>query len=618
MAMILYSDHVENSVSFDLNCISGYCPNSILEKAKNQRDVNKFFCSDQVANNFILLDNEIKIEKDDTRVSQFSHTIFNLVECLAKLVRCHRYHQRDNDIKCTVFPAGSFPQNVKIETLDEFDFVFVLESESESPNIDDWVELLLFGDTRSLAKEIGRVLRKCVNENDFVETNLLQKDHCVNLIISWICPHKHNHSLSVDIAISVKTSTKLQDFFRKVNFPLTGTPFENSIDKNDNVYWNSELNGDIPNGRIDTNIFDKQLFDKCDDISPNIKLCFRLVKFICAHTFPYNYKGKKCQFKKEEVRYHKPEYSSFILKQLLYKEVNKFPSREHWKNVDICTRLASILENFVSGHSINELIAGDFDKGEKSILGEQGKLFRKVLTGLIEFLHKSGVKNFPKPKMQRNSNEIVLVASEVIMKANESAVKYLYNTWCDEGFSFYKFGLFEPTLMENSVFCGIYQAFHRVIDDVKKVDLVAYSEYDLQNFLSLVNASIITKEDTDSGNYKRKVDSFNQMLEFYGVLPKEVFDPELEIPYKDLPKPARLIKKAEILKQISWEKAGAIYKNPQELSTLQLTKNESMIQSILESAEHWSESIEYRLLLVKLSFQEFWLLASLNYIENIK
>lgn len=80
---------------------------------------------------------------------------------------------------------------------------------------------------------------------------------------------------------------------------------------------------------------------------------------------------------------------------------------------------------------------------------------------------------------------------------------------------------------------------------MKKVDLVPFSEYDLQNFLSLVNASTITKEDMNSGNYKRKLNSFNQMLEFYRVLPKEVFDPKLEIPYQDLPRPTRLIKKAE-------------------------------------------------------------------------
>ena len=269
------------------------------------------------------------------------------------------------------------------------------------------------------------------------------------------------------------------------------------------------------------------------------------------------------------------------------------------------------------------MIAGDFPEGEKSTLGGQGKLFQNVLTGLIEFLHKSEVKSFSKPKMLSNINEIVLVASAIIVKASESAVKTLYgtwcgDTWCDENFSFYKFGLFAPRLIENSIFCGIYQTFDGVIDDVKKVDLAGYSEYELQKFLSLVNVSIITKEDTDVGNYTRKLNSFNQILEFYGIPLKEVFDPKLDISYEYLPKPTKLIKRAEILMQISWEKAGAIYKNPQELSTLQLPKNASMIQSILKSGEHWNESTEYRLLFVKISFQECWLLASLNYIENIK
>ena len=75
----------------------------------------------------------------------------------------------------------------------------------------------------------------------------------------------------------------------------------------------------------------------------------------------------------------------------------------------------------------------------------------KVLTGLIEFLHKNGVKHFLKPKMQSNSLKIVLVASEVTVRAKESAVEALYDTWCDEDYSFYKSGLFERTLIENNV-----------------------------------------------------------------------------------------------------------------------------------------------------------------------
>ena len=220
MAIILYSDHVEHSLSSNLLAISAHHPSSILIKAKDQRDLNKIICRDQVRNDFILLSNKIKIEKDDARVSQFSHRIFNFIECIAKLVRCHKYQQTGNDNNYTVFPTGSFPQNLKIETLDEFDFAFFLESELKSPNIDEWAKLFIFNYNDLLADEIERLLRTCVNENGFVEMNLLQKRHCANLIMSWICPCKHKHSLSIDIAITVKTSTKLQDFLKKLIFPL--------------------------------------------------------------------------------------------------------------------------------------------------------------------------------------------------------------------------------------------------------------------------------------------------------------------------------------------------------------------------------------------------------------
>ena len=59
--------------------------------------------------------------------------------------------------------------------------------------------------------------------------------------------------------------------------------------------------------------------------------------------------------------------------------------------------------------------------------------------------------------------------------------------------------------------------------------------------------------------------------------------------YKFPPNPTKLIKKAEVLKQISWEKAGTIYKNQQDFLTLQLTKNESMIKSILESISEYNQ-----------------------------
>ena len=58
MAIILYSDHVEHSLSSIRLAISMHCPISILQKAKYQRGLNKLIRRDQVENDFILLDNE--------------------------------------------------------------------------------------------------------------------------------------------------------------------------------------------------------------------------------------------------------------------------------------------------------------------------------------------------------------------------------------------------------------------------------------------------------------------------------------------------------------------------------------------------------------------------------
>ena len=59
------------------------------------------------------------------------------------------------------------------------------------------------------------------------------------------------------------------------------------------------------------------------------------------------------------------------------------------KNVDIHARLASFLEDFVSSHSFKELIAEHHqNRGLTDV--SSGKLFQKVLTGLIGFFQKSG------------------------------------------------------------------------------------------------------------------------------------------------------------------------------------------------------------------------------------
>ena len=89
---------------------------------------------------------------------------------------------------------------------------------------------MIFGDTFLLGNAIERILWKCVNENQFVEINVFQKKYCVNLVISRIFPLKHKSTVSLDIVVSVKMTTKVQEFFREYNSILKCTSFKKSTD----------------------------------------------------------------------------------------------------------------------------------------------------------------------------------------------------------------------------------------------------------------------------------------------------------------------------------------------------------------------------------------------------
>ena len=108
----------EEKVLENLVNITSFCPSVILSNEQKRRDLNQFSCDDLRANDFIKLDNKIYIDKDDKDVSKFGDAMFNWVDSLCDLIRYIH-----NDLNFTVIPGGSFPLNVKVENLNEFDYV---------------------------------------------------------------------------------------------------------------------------------------------------------------------------------------------------------------------------------------------------------------------------------------------------------------------------------------------------------------------------------------------------------------------------------------------------------------------------------------------------------------
>ena len=73
-------------------------------------------------------------------------------------------------------------------------------------------------------------------------------------------------------------------------------PFEDSVNVNEKMYWScslSNLEGDY--GRPDTNIFDKQIFERCDGISLKIRLRYRVLKLFRDYFLSCFVGGKFCQ-----------------------------------------------------------------------------------------------------------------------------------------------------------------------------------------------------------------------------------------------------------------------------------------------------------------------------------
>ena len=186
---------------------SKFCPSSILEKAKRRRNSNKLLRRSSPPNEFVYMDDIIKIDKDDEKIKLCFNTVCRCVETVAECVE-HFFQ----DCSCSIRPAGSFPLNLKIETIDEFDFALkqdktgscIINHNVLVPNFDNSVFV-------NIIKYIF-CTSNCDKLSNY-KVNLLRKTRAVNIKLSWTCSTGHEHSVSLDLALDLKASTTVQEFF---------------------------------------------------------------------------------------------------------------------------------------------------------------------------------------------------------------------------------------------------------------------------------------------------------------------------------------------------------------------------------------------------------------------
>ena len=603
--------------------IASFCPDVILSDAAKRRDLDQLLCDDPRANEFIKLDYKIYIDKDDKDIKKFEDAIFDWVTSLCDLIKAMH-----NDLNFTVIPAGSFPLNVKVGNLDEFDYVLSWENKAEIAKIQEISgkgHMLLPRLRQAILYVINVVLVKSEKKLNLSDIQFMRKAHAINIQFSSMCSSSHKHSVSIDLAILVRTSTTIQEYFSQIDFPLKGTPFEDSVDINEKMYWNCAL--DIGFDRPDTNIFDKPMLETCDRISPNIRLCYRVLKFIRDYFFPCFAKKGFNLFTYCHVKYLKATCSSYLLKQVLFHEVIEFPSSDHWNNSFIHLRIASMQQRISKDYPN---LFDDNKHGSRFMY--QTDAFSPVKTNIMLWLY-NGCETI---SLQRRSmlNEwgectYVLLENKILVTLPKFSFIEL-EICIHPSFEIIMFKSFRPLLLHNKISIGLSEAFLDIVESMDHVDLTSFSDADVGEILILLRLFVVTRKEICCSNYLNKLNNFQKMLYMYEKSCFVAFNQllELECAYsvnsRDIPLyktmkekiPSAFITLEVIFTSITWEERSFIskYLYQSEPGAYREKGSKTMIQSLDKVIDAFKKSFVHGSRIQA----HLWLLVSISTLRNLK
>ena len=620
----------EKKVLENLGNIASFCPSVILSDARKKRGLNQL-CDDPRANEFIKLDCEIYIDQDDKDVKKFGDAIFVWVSSFCDLIR-----YLHNDLNFTVIPSGSFPLNVKIENLNEFDYVLAWENragvakvqEFSDENFDLRQGKLMYP---ALVDVLKTVLVKSKKNINLSGINLMVKRHAINIRFSWLCSSNHKHSVSIDLALAIETSSTIQEYFSHVKCVLKGTPFEESIDINEKIYWNCcYYNG---YGRADTNIFDKQIFETCYVISPNVRLCYRVLKFIRNYFLPGFVGTSFCKLAECHVNYFNNSFSSYSLKQALFREVIEFPSSDHWKNGLIHVRLASMMQKLLRYYPDPDI----FDtRNKNSALRDITDAFTPILTNMMQWLY-DGCERISVPRRSKlsvcNEGIIVLLENKILVSVPQRLLGTyeILDLLLDSQVIMFK--PFRPLVFQNKILGGLYEAFSDNIESMEHVDLTSFSHEDAGQIVFMLRFFTIAKKEIDSNNYSKKLNSFKKMLlmhrlSFYDIFQRfqkleryySIKSTDVSL-YKTMKEkmPSIFTSLETIFACITWEERGYIsrslddrygrYKEG-EVSKTMKQLSDGVIDLFINSPKEYTGCWGRR--------QTLWILVSINTVKKLK
>ena len=415
-----------------------------------------------------------------------------------------------DNIRFRVIPAGSFPLNLKIGEPDEFDFVLEYEVQCLPKKLENMV-------VRPILHTFYTHIRDILDNCDILA---IEKNHAVNVIIFWSCHCEQEHAVHIDLAFSTKTEITVEDYLKDLGLPLRGTLFENCLDRNQNVYMN--LGSSDSTHRIDTNLFDKCFFSLCDKLSPNIKMTYRILKYIRDLLFPKHRKYLRQHEKTIESDY----FSSFFLKQFLLTEVINFSSSSSWREDKIHLRLSSIFSNIQKmlqepsySTKFHAVLVDIFGEEFTVVTNRQmDSVTNLILTDIILWLKQGCKKVIHSFTPATEGFEVVNINNMIVKMKNASFHLGEYDDRKVYVFKSVK-GLASTNLSR-----WIFREFYEVINNLVQLDLRFCDKSDRDITLLLILDKIINKNDVESKQYLRKIATFKEILQFCNIKLEDAYN----------------------------------------------------------------------------------------------
>ena len=565
-------NYIVEEVKESLGDIGRYCPNYIVRNAREKGNTMKKPANKELSNLFIQLDNELKVDIEDEQIKEFSETILKFVKGIAQFI------ELSSGLKFKINPAGSFPLGNKIEHIDEFDFVLEWNDIPKSLTEFSVKEIGNLYFRRGPLKYypgilIRELLLKCQNVDNITIKTLIQKTFAMNLVISWECSYCHKHEISLDLAVSLKSKNTIHKYLEIMELSFKGTAFEGTIkshefahhcfpfvkeDKPDRIFQ------PFKECRIDTNYFDKCIFDRCDKISPNIKLSFRITKFICSKIFPRCCKNYKCVLQRTDVCEFEPLISSYVLKQLLLREVIEFPSSKDWSVALIHLRVISLLKRLQNVSDINDILN---PLEVKDIRIEKNKFIFEYFDTWIFKLISWFQNGFPERsedltilrEAKNGSKQLWVLRNVLIITTNEPKI-----LWPEDQIIYptFKLCISETRSETGNKKNFIYDIYNEIISDMLYVDLTNHDElfFGLFVFLYSTDLGVLEEEDVKSNKVIKKLSIIKEIAETFEITCRTACSVLIKFRSLVLCSDDNVTKMSSVFSQVTMKEAGTIYR----------------------------------------------------------